>query len=224
MNKRRSLSVLAGALAVSLAAMLFGAPSAFAINTGDYYCGNANNLPTNNKSVHRSGPNSSWYFYASRCASFKQFASGSNYYSTLMTGTFASFTIGFMNVPDAIDPTVFFDRMEYSTKWGVLCTATPGLSGPVAMGQNDKMNFGISPTTGDITQSYLIHNRDTEPILMRSSCTSGNHWISNVYIGSTSVTNGYSGSSTLVRRAMTCSPSITSPTSSRGDHGQVHGE
>jgi hypothetical protein len=72
-----------------------------------------------------------------------------------------------------------------------LCTATPGLGGPVAMGQNDKMNFGINASTGDITTSYFVHAGDTEPILMRSSCTSGNHWTSNVYIGSTTATNGY---------------------------------
>jgi hypothetical protein len=59
------------------------------------------------------------------------------------------------------------------------------------MGQYDKMNFGINATTGDISTAYFVHAGDTEPILMRSSCISGNHWTSRVYIGTNAVHDGW---------------------------------
>jgi hypothetical protein len=178
-----------GAIVMFFAAMLFGAPSASAITIGNYYCG-SNNTPTTGATYHRSGNNPSWYFNLTRCGSFKQTSdSNGKFFSTLMTQTFASFTIGLMNVPDAIQPTVFFERMEYADKYGLLCTATP--TSPIAMGQYDKMNFGINATTGDISTAYFVHAGDTEPILMRSSCISGNHWTSRVYIGTNAVHDGW---------------------------------
>jgi hypothetical protein len=198
MNRRRALPMAVGAIVMFFAAMLFGAPSASAITIGNYYCG-SNNTPTTGATYHRSGNNPSWYFNLTRCGSFKQTSdSNGKFFSTLMTQTFASFTIGLMNVPDAIQPTVFFERMEYADKYGLLCTATP--TSPIAMGQYDKMNFGINATTGDISTAYFVHAGPAGSTSERMRSTTGGIRIS-------------SGSSKTVHRTTMCSRDTTSRTS-----------
>jgi hypothetical protein len=174
--------VMAGVAALVAMMMLAATLPAAAVSSGFYYCGAANNLPTSGPSYHRSGPHASWYFNADRCASFKQLSSSGIYYSQLLSGTFASLKITSMHVPDAIEDTVYFERAEYATKYGVLCTAFPTF-GAEPMGNGEGLNWGTDANTGDVTEAYLIDkNGHVTTISMYSTCTSGNHWTSNVKI------------------------------------------
>lgn len=184
MRKRR-VSILAAFVGLlSLAGLIF-AGSAQAVNVGYYYCGATNNPHSTGRTVHRSGPNTSWYFTTDRCAAWQQTKSGSTYYSSAVSGTFASLKITSMYVPDAIEDTVYLLRIEYSDKYDVLCTAFPAF-GSEPMGNGETINFGINSSSGLVEDAYLIDTRgDVTTIPMDDHCTSGNHWTSKIQIAPT---------------------------------------
>lgn len=181
MIKKRA-GLVAGLVGIFAMLGVIFAGSAEAVGVGFYYCGLPNNPASSGPTVHRSGPNPSWYFNTTRCAGWKQTKSGTTYYSEAISGTFATLKITSMHVPDAIDQTVFFMRAEYSDKYGNLCTAFPAF-GNEPMGVGDTINFGIDASTGLVETAYLIEaDGEQVSIPMDDNCTSGNKWTSKIQI------------------------------------------
>jgi len=165
------------------------AGSAQATGTGNYYCGLPSNPYSVGATVHESGPHSGWYFNTQRCAGFTQSkdSAGKYYSKSIGPGTFATLKITSMNVPDAIDQTVFLTKIIYADKWDTLCTAFPAF-GNEPMGTGETISFGIDGS-GLVSRAYLTEaSGEVIGIDMDDNCTSGNKWTSNIYIGPT---NGY---------------------------------